>query len=280
MTVAPQATSSATPASFEIKSANLPLVALLLKSTDLQTLASDLKARFGDIPDFFDHDPLVIDLTQLNAAARRNGADVEAIDFPVLLTLLRQYGVVPIAIKGGSPAQMANGLAAGLLPAPDARVVATSPPTPEPERQTTTTKATANIKAPAAAAQVSAPVTSQPILEAPLGALVINKPLRSGQQIYARGRDLVVLAMVNVGAEIIADGHIHVYAPLRGKAMAGARGNTEARIFALSLEAELISIAGIYRTSENPLPANIQGKPAQVRLVAGPDGDKLVMDAM
>jgi septum site-determining protein MinC len=62
--------------------------------------------------------------------------------------------------------------------------------------------------------------------------------------------------------------------------MAGARGNTEARIFALSLEAELISIAGIYRTSENPLPANIQGKPAQVRLVAGPDGDKLVMDAM
>jgi len=280
MTVATQASSSATPASFEIKSANLPLVALLLKSTDLQTLANDLKARFGDIPDFFDHDPLVIDLTQLNAAARRNGADVEAIDFPVLLTLLRQYGVVPIAIKGGSPAQMANGLAAGLLPAPDARVVATSPPTPEPERQTTTTKATANIKAPAAAAQVSAPVTSQPIPEAPLGALVINKPLRSGQQIYARGRDLVVLAMVNVGAEIIADGHIHVYAPLRGKAMAGARGNTEARIFALSLEAELISIAGIYRTSENPLPANIQGKPAQVRLVAGPDGDKLVMDAM
>jgi septum site-determining protein MinC len=62
--------------------------------------------------------------------------------------------------------------------------------------------------------------------------------------------------------------------------MAGARGNTEARIFALSLEAELISIAGIYRTSENPLPANIHGKPAQVRLVAGPDGDKLVMDAM
>ena len=280
MTVAPQATSSATPASFEIKSANLPLVALLLKSTDLQTLASDLKARFGDIPDFFDHDPLVIDLTQLNAAARRNGADVEDIDFPVLLTLLRQYGVVPIAIKGGNPAQMADGLATGLLPAPDARVVAISPPTPEPERQTTTTKATANIKAPAAAAQVSAPVTQQPIPEAPLGALVINKPLRSGQQIYARGRDLVVLAMVNVGAEIIADGHIHVYAPLRGKAMAGARGNTEARIFALSLEAELISIAGIYRTSENPLPANIQGKPTQVRLVAGPDGDKLVMDAM
>ena len=281
MTVAPPATSSATPASFEIKSANLPLVALLLKSTDIQTLASDLKARFGDISDFFDNDPLVIDLTQMNAAARRNGVDVGAIDFPALLTLLRQYSVVPIAIKGGSPAQMAAGLAAGLLAAPDARVVASSPPTPEPERQAAPpTRAAATVKAPPDAAPVAALAQAQPMPEAPLGALVINKPLRSGQQIYARGRDLVVLAMVNAGAEIIADGHIHVYAPLRGKAMAGARGNTDARIFALSLEAELISIAGIYRTSENPLPANIHGKPAQVRLVAGPDGDKLVMDAM
>ncbi len=279
MTVAPPATASTPPASFEIKSANLPLVALLLKSTDLGALTRDLKTRFGDIPDFFDHDPLVIDLTQLNAAARRNGAEVEAIDFPALLNLLRQYSVVPIAIKGGSAAQMADGLAAGLLPAPDARVVASSPPTPEPERQVAPpTKAAATVKTPPAPAQAAVPV--QPMPEVPLGALVINKPLRSGQQIYARGRDLVVLAMVNAGAEIIADGHIHVYAPLRGKAMAGARGNTEARIFALSLEAELISIAGIYRTSENPLPANIQGKPAQVRLVAGPDGDKLVMDAM
>ncbi len=280
MTVAPPATSSATPASFEIKSANLPLVALLLKSTDLKTLASDLKARFGDIPDFFDNDPLVIDLTQLNAAARRNGVDVDAIDFPALLALLRHYSVLPIAIKGGSAAQMADGLAAGLLAAPDARVVASSPPTPEPERQVAPpTKATATVKA-SPPAPVAAAVPVQHMSEAPLGALVINKPLRSGQQIYARGRDLVVLAMVNAGAEIIADGHIHVYAPLRGKAMAGARGNTEARIFALSLEAELISIAGIYRTSETPLPANILGKPAQVRLVAGPDGDKLVMDAM
>jgi len=277
MTVAPPATGSMPPVSFEIKSANLPLVALLLKSTDLSVLSRDLKTRFGDIPDFFDNDPLVIDLTQLNAAARRIGTDVEAIDFPVLLNLLRQYSVVPIAIKGGSAAQMADGLAAGLLPAPDARVVASSPPTPEPERQVAPpTKAATTVKAPPA--QAAVPV--QPMPEVPVGALVINKPLRSGQQIYARGRDLVVLAMVNAGAEIIADGHIHVYAPLRGKAMAGARGNTEARIFALSLEAELISIAGVYRTSENPLPANIQGKPAQVRLVAGPDGDKLVMDAM
>jgi septum site-determining protein MinC len=281
MTVAPPATASTPPVSFEIKSANLPLVALLLKSTDLSALTRDLKTRFGDIPDFFDNDPLVIDLTQLNAAARRTGTDVEAIDFTALLNLLRQYSVVPIAIKGGSAAQMADGLAAGLLAAPDARVVASSPPTPEPDRQVApVTKATDSVKATPASTPVAAPLAAQPMPEAPLGALVINKPLRSGQQIYARGRDLVVLAMVNAGAEIIADGHIHVYAPLRGKAIAGARGNTDARIFALSLEAELISIAGIYRTSEHALPANIQGKPTQIRLVGGPDGDKLVMDAM
>jgi septum site-determining protein MinC len=118
------------------------------------------------------------------------------------------------------------------------------------------------------------PAAPEPALAS---ALVIDKPLRSGQQIYARGRDLVVLSMVNPGAEVIADGHIHVYAPLRGKAIAGARGNTEARILSLCLEAELISIAGVYRTAEVPLPADVLSKPTQVRLVGGAEG-KLVMD--
>ena len=158
----------ATPTTFEIKSANLPLVALLLKSGDLAAFEREMAQRFGDIPDFFDDDALVIDLT----------------------------------------------------------------------------------------------------------------PLQAGQQVYARGRDLVVLAIVNAGAEVIADGHIHVYAPLRGRAIAGARGNTEARIFALTLEAELLSIAGIYRTSENPLPPEFSGQPTQVRLVTGPDGEKMVMNVM
>jgi septum site-determining protein MinC len=107
-------------------------------------------------------------------------------------------------------------------------------------------------------------------------ALVVDKPLRSGQQVYARGRDLVVLAMVNPGAEVMADGHIHVYAPLRGKAIAGAKGDTSARIFAASLEAELVSIAGVYRTSDTPLPKEVAGKAAQVWLA----DDKLSMRAL
>jgi septum site-determining protein MinC len=114
----------------------------------------------------------------------------------------------------------------------------------------------------------------------PPGALLIDKPLRSGQQVYARGRDLVVMAMVNAGAEVIADGSIHVYAPLRGKAIAGARGNAQARIFAQSLEAELLSIAGIYRTSEVPLPLAVRGKSAMVRLQTQDGEEKLIMQAL
>jgi septum site-determining protein MinC len=109
--------------------------------------------------------------------------------------------------------------------------------------------------------------------------MVIDKPLRSGQKIYARGADLVILAMVNQGAEVVADGNIHVYAPLRGKAMAGASGNIHARIFSTCLEPELISIAGIYRTSEKPLADDVRGKAAQVRL--SNDGqDKLLIEAL
>jgi septum site-determining protein MinC len=250
MTVALQAT---TPATFEIKSANLPLVALLLKSTDLLALAQELQARFGDIPDFFDQDALMIDLSPLQSAAVRSGRAVGDIDFPALITLLGSYQLVPISVKGGNPAQRAAALQAGLLPVPDAHLLPARPVAAAPAQQKQPPPQPAIVAAPAA----------------PLGALVVDKPLRSGQQVYARGRDLVVLAMVNAGAEVIADGHIHVYAPLRGKAMAGARGNTEARIFTTCLEPELIAIAGVYRTMETPLPKDVAGKPAMVRLVDG-----------
>ena len=109
-----------------------------------------------------------------------------------------------------------------------------------------------------------------------LPTMVVDKPLRSGQQVYARGADLVVLAMVSFGAEVIADGDIHVYAPLRGRAMAGARGNTQARIFSTCMEPQLLSIAGMYRTTDTELPDNVRGKPAQVRL----DGEKLLIEPL
>ena len=254
--------SASAPTTFEIKSAQLPLVALLLKSADLARLGQELSQRYGDIPDFFDHDPLLVDLTPLQAGAEADSP----VEFPALLTLLRQFRLQPVAVRGGNDAQMAAAELAGLMRADDATV------------QRSAAAATPVPQAPQPQAPVATPVPVAP--PAAVGAMVIDKPLRSGQQVYARGRDLVVLAMVNPGAEVIADGHIHVYAPLRGKAIAGARGNAEARIFALSMDPELISIAGIYRTSDNPLPADVLGKTAQVRLMSGPDGDKLVIDPL
>jgi septum site-determining protein MinC len=248
------------PATFEIKSANLPLVALLLKSADLGALAAELATRFADIPDFFDNDPLVIDMSPLGEAE---------LDFAPLLSLLRGYKVMPVAARGGNEQQMKAALAAGLARAEDA---APTPTLPRKGREQD------RSPAPPPARREPPPVRPEAV-EGLATALIIDKPLRSGQQIYARGRDLVVLSMVNPGAEAIADGSIHVYAPLRGKAIAGARGNTEARILSLCLEPELISIAGVYRTSEVPLPANVLAKPTQVRLVGGAEG-KLVMDPL
>jgi len=245
------------PATFEIKSANLPLVALLLKSADLTLFHQELQQRYGDMPAFFDNDPLLIDLSLLPDT-------VAAVDFATLVNTLRPYSLLPIAVRGGRAELIAQAQAAGLVLATDAivqRSAAAATPSPA-------------STAAAPAAKPAAPV-------APTSAMVIDKPLRSGQQVYARGRDLIVMAMVNPGAEVIADGYIHVYAPLRGKAMAGARGNTEARIMALSMEAQLLSIAGVYRTSENALPPSVHGKAAQVRLESHTDGqDKLIIEPL
>ncbi|MFA7475756.1 MAG: septum site-determining protein MinC, partial [Castellaniella sp.] len=106
--------------------------------------------------------------------------------------------------------------------------------------------------------------------------LVIRHPLRSGQRIYARGGDLIVMGMVSQGAEVIADGHIHVYGPLRGKAMAGARGNPHAMILTTQLDPELLAIAGVYRVVETRLPETLHNRPAQIEL----DGDTLRIRAL
>jgi len=228
--------------SFDLKSASLPVVAVVLKTTDAALLAADLAERLADDPGFFDNDPVLIDLVPVREAA-------EPIDFEAVAALLRQHRTLPVAVRGGSPAQMEAAHAAGLVAAPDAPPARAEPATPEVAREV--------------------PVAGP-------GTVVIDKPLRSGQQVYARGADLVVLAMVSFGAEVIADGNIHVYAPLRGRAIAGARGNTEARIFSTCLEPQLVSIAGIYRTTETELPDNVRGKPAQVRL----EGEKLLIEAL
>lgn len=243
--------------SFEIKSADLSLVALVLKSAVPEELARDVALQLAETPDFFDNDPVLIDLSFL----RETQADT-VVDFEGLIQLLQPLRLRPVAFKGASPIQREAALQAGLVEGDEARV-----------RQLQQAPATTPPKAAATSAVSSLALSDST-------ALVIDKPLRSGQQVYAKGRDLVVLAMVNPGAEVIADGSIHVYAALRGKAIAGARGLNSARIFAQAMEPELISIAGVYRTSENPLPADVLGRPAQVQLQSGEGGDKLLIQAL
>lgn len=255
----PAAKQTAASKSFEIKSAQLPLVALLVHTTDWQQLQHDLLAAFGpqgDSPDFFDHDALVVDFSALPP-------DTPVDDIVPLLRTLRQCNLMPVAMRGASDSWMQAAQELGLCKAE-----------PEVHRQFKSAPASET-----AAVEVQE-VVREVVREVPGPAtMVVDKPLRSGQKVYARGGDLVVLAPVNPGAEVVADGNIHVYSSLRGKAMAGARGNANARVFALSLDPELVSIAGVYRTSENPLAPDVRGKCAQVRL--SNDGlEKLLFEAL
>ena len=231
---------------FDLKSTAWTLPALRLQTADIGVLETALAQRFGQ-GGLFDGDPVVIDLSPLREAEA-------AVDFCSLLEQLRAHHIWPVAVQGGSSAQTAAARAAGLAEALDAAPLHLAPAVPPPP-------------APEVAAR------TDPVYKA---ALVIDKPLRSGQRVYARGGDLVVLDVVSFGAEVIADGNIHVYAPLRGRAMAGARGDTTARIYTTCLEAQLVSVAGIYRTTETPLPAAVPGQAAQVRL----EGEKLLLERL
>jgi septum site-determining protein MinC len=233
------ADSTVIPFAFELKDTSLPLVTVVLHQADAAVLVGELQQRLGETPNFFDDDPVVIDLAPLREHA-------EPIAFDDIVAALRTHRMRPSLVTGGSPQQMADALAAGLPAAPEAA------PAPKPRT-------------------VEVEVIREVEREVPVHVptLIVDKPLRSGQQAYAKGGDLIVHAAVNAGAEVLADGNVHVYGPLRGKAIAGSRGNTEARIFTTCLEPELIAIAGVYRTTETPLPKDVAGKPAQVRLVDG-----------
>jgi septum site-determining protein MinC len=242
-------------AAFEIKSADLPLVALVLKSGDVQALESQLLSQFGPLsssPDFFNEDALVIDFGQLTA-------DSDVVDLSHLVAVLRQCKLIAVAVRNAPLSSLLEARRLGLVDAHEIYVPA--PP--------------AKPQAPAPAAQAKEVIA----VSVPVTTMVIDKPIRSGQKIYAKGGDLILLSMVNRGAEVVADGNIHVYAALRGKAMAGAKGNTKARIFALAMEAELVSVAGIYRTAEKPFASDVLGKPAQIRL-SDDNQEKLLIEPL
>lgn len=247
----------------------LSVLNIQLTAADIGVLRSELQSLCGDTPDFFDENPAILDVGALPG----QGADI---DWPSLVELLRGARLNPLAVRHAAPAAEKAIRAAGLTlaeeieaaprkpladpePPPAVAAIVEPPPVPTVQKQLDLTPP----PAPAPAAK-------------PLPAMVIDRPLRSGQQVYARGADLVVLAMVNPGAEVMADGNIHVYAPLRGRALAGAAGDTSARILTTCFEAELVSVGGVYRPLEPGMPREVSGKPAQVRIVDGEGGKQMM----
>ncbi|MEM5345160.1 septum site-determining protein MinC [Paraburkholderia azotifigens] len=269
---------------FELRSGAVDTLLFVVKTTNLAEMRAELTRRFEATPEFFANDTVAIDVRRLAENERVPLADIAA--------LLGSVRMRPIGVVADS-AQHEWANEAG-LPLLDARDPRGSKNNGDEAGEDTSGKPGA--AAPQAAPQPDTAAQGQLQMQLPIPAqdegasqtatepvrigtssqtTVVDKPLRSGQRIYAKG-DLVVLGMVSNGAEVIAEGNIHIYAPLRGRALAGVHGNHDARIFCTCLEPELISIAGIYRTTENPLPADVLGKPVQIWL----DEEKLMIEPL
>lgn len=254
---------NASAAAFELRGEMTTLCVLHLLQSDLSALARGLGDKVRQAPAFFSNTPVCIDLRGLADEAAE-------LDFEELLAILQQYSLRPVGIRNASPALVAaaerKGL--GVLHGRPTPTVAPTQADVAPSQQQATPKAQA------VAAADEDEVEQAPSAH-PSSPLVIERPVRSGQQVYAAGRDLVLLALASTGSELLADGSIHVYGPLRGRALAGVQGNRAAHIFCQSLEAELISIAGHYQVIEQLAP-EVSGKPAHVWL----DGEHLAIEPL
>ncbi len=225
-----RATTSQPP--FEMKAGQFTIPTLVLRDRDADALDAFLAEQVMRSPRFFDRAPVALDISQLSSEG--------AIDLLILFVgVLRGHGMIPVGVRGASPEQHDSiaALELSLMPAP---------------------RRPAN------------PVAAAPAVRTARPSLVIEQAVRSGQRIFARDGDLVLLGGVSSGAEVLAEGHIHAYGALRGRVMAGVAGDTSARIFCRELGAELISIAGRYRVSEN-LDSRYVGTAVQISL----SGDSL-----
>jgi septum site-determining protein MinC len=242
---------------FEIRFGQVGLAQMRIRSTDAAAVQAQLTARVAAAPALFERAALCLDLSPLDH-------DVSAADLRAVLDAIRRTGLLPVGLAHGTAAidALARELDLPVLTqfraqqsygaAVSAVKAASQQPTPAP------------VPAPAPA---PVPATEEIVA---IPALMHHRPVRSGQRIYARHRDLVVTSAVGAGAEVMADGCVHVYGTLRGRAMAGVRGEVSARVFCHQFHAELVSVAGVFRVFET-IPPDLAGKPVQAWL----DGDDL-----
>lgn len=251
----------------EFRNASLGATIAVLREAEPARLADALHTMLGGMPDFFSGDAAVLDFADLAELPPR-------IDWAGLTSLLRRYRLQPIGVRNLPPELAAAARQAGLAVLDDAELrdrqnhSAGGSKAERASQQAPTAAAT-----PAAAAPQAAPA-------AKADTLFIDRPLRSGQQVYARGADVVLFAGISNGAEVIADGSIHCFGPLRGRAIAGAQGNSSARIIATNFGPEIVSIAGVYRTFEQGVPAAVAGRAALVRLIANGSDHKLGIEPL
>ena len=259
----------------EFKGTTLPVVSVTVHSLHPEQLAKTAAELFGDEA-FFDGDAAVLELEHIDAETP------PAINWATIKNTFSKHGLHVIGVRGGNDALRADAASAGLPSLAEfkrpARASAEAPQESAPPPAPTPPPQAAPPQPEPPPVPPPPPPPPPPAAPSYTPTLVIDRPLRSGQQVYARGADLVVLAAVNPGAEVIADGSIHIYAPLRGRALAGASGSTSARIFTTRFEAELVSVAGVYRTFASGIPAPLAGKPVQVHLSGeASQGDKQLL---
>lgn len=231
---------------FDVKSARLDALSVHLHTSDLADLEDFLQQRISQYQELAGM-PFLLDVQDFEVP--------ETLDIAAVAAMFARHGLQIIGLRHNDEAWAPYAATHHLSFSPADKVAAE-----------TRVKAVAEPEPPE---PVQATVISQPTV-------FVNTPIRTGQQVYAENADLIVTGMVSEGAEIIADGNIHVYGPMRGRALAGADGNREARIFIHSMQAELVSVAGIYRNFEQDLPAHLHKKPVQVSL----QEDRLVISAI
>lgn len=250
----------------EFRNASIGTTIAVLHEIRPPLLADALHKMLGGMPDFFNGEATILDFAELDVTT------TEQIDWAGLLSLLRRFRMQPIGVRNLQAEHLtASARQAGLAMLDDAEVR---------ERQNMQNEL-APQAAPSPVATTAAPVAAPPEpASIQAGTMFVDRPVRSGQQVYARGGDLVLLAGMSNGAEIIADGSIHCYGPLRGRALAGAQGNSAARIMATNFGPEIVSIAGVYKTFEQGIMGDIAGKPALVRLTTDQSGQKLGIEPL
>ncbi len=230
----------------EVKFGQVGIANLRVQSLDIAALCDEMRDRVSRAPKLFQNTAIILDFSALSQCPSLDITEQ-------LIDGLRLTGVHPVAIAYGTPSieQLANQVGLPLLAKFRASYERENsvemPPIQQPQAPVAIEPAVVSVAAP-----------QEP-------GMLQTQPLRSGQQVYAANRDLTVCAMVGAGAEAIADGSIHIYGPLRGRALAGASGNTQARIFCREFNAELVAIAGTYRVLDE-VPKNLLGKAVQIWL--------------